>query len=98
MATMTQATFHFNRLMLTLIFGIRASDSPVARRMAERPGLIGFNNLRNGPWIALIACANFSLDQWVYTHNYKDSFYRNWNKTNCQCKQRGVLLLLSHLK
>ena len=28
MAIMTPAKFHFNRLMLTLIFGIRASEPP----------------------------------------------------------------------
>ena len=29
MAVMTHAKFHFNRVMLTLIFGIRASELPL---------------------------------------------------------------------
>ena len=32
------------------------------------------NNLRNGPWRALPACANFSLETQVYNQNYKDGF------------------------
>ena len=36
---MTHAKFHFNRLMLTLIFGIRASEpSPPAWRTTEKAG------------------------------------------------------------
>ena len=37
MAIMAHAKFHFNRLMLTLIFGIRASE--LGERL-KRPGLI----------------------------------------------------------
>ena len=40
MDIMTQAKFHFNRLMLTLIFGIRASGAPLPRawRTTEKAG------------------------------------------------------------
>ena len=44
MAIMTHVKFHFNRLMLTLIFGIRASEPPPPPPPGERlkrPGLIG---------------------------------------------------------
>ena len=44
MAIMTHAKFHFNRLMLTLIFGIWASEPPTPPGPSERlkrPGLIG---------------------------------------------------------
>ena len=45
MAIMTHAKFHFNRLMLTLIFGIWACPSPRAWRTTERPGLIVLNEM-----------------------------------------------------
>ena len=35
---MAHAKFHFNRLMLTLIFGIQASEPPWAWRMTEKAG------------------------------------------------------------
>ena len=38
MAIMTHATFHSNRLMLTLIFGIWASEPPRAWRSTEKAG------------------------------------------------------------
>ena len=38
MDKMTHAKFHFNRLMLTLIFGIRASGSLLAWRTTEKSG------------------------------------------------------------
>ena len=52
MAIMTHPKFHFNRLMLTLISGIRASEPPPTRawrttekarpgERLKRPGLIG---------------------------------------------------------
>ena len=42
MAIMTHATFHFNWLMLTLIFGIWASEPPPGPgERLKRPGLIG---------------------------------------------------------
>ena len=44
MDIMTRAKFHFNRLMLTLIFGIQASEPPSPLGPGERlkrPGLIG---------------------------------------------------------
>ena len=44
MDTMTRAKFHFNRLMLTLIFGVWASEPPPPLGPGERlkrPGLIG---------------------------------------------------------
>ena len=44
MDIMARAKFHFNQLMLTLIFGIRASEPPLPPGPDERlkrPGLIG---------------------------------------------------------
>ena len=38
MAIMTHAKFHFNWLMLTLIFGIWASEPPRALRTTEKAG------------------------------------------------------------
>ena len=41
MARMTHAKFYFNQMMVTLIFGIRASELPSpprARRMTEKAG------------------------------------------------------------
>ena len=46
MAIMTHAKFHFNRLMLTFIFGIRASAPPPPGpgERLKRPGLRGLSN------------------------------------------------------
>ena len=42
MDIMTHAKFHFNQLILTLIFGIRASEAPFGPgERLKRPGLIG---------------------------------------------------------
>ena len=41
MDIMTYPKFHFNRLMLTLIFGIRASEPLGPGEGLKRPGLIG---------------------------------------------------------
>ena len=42
MDIMTPAKFHFNWLMLTLMFGIRASEPPLRPgERLKRPGLIG---------------------------------------------------------
>ena len=41
MAIMILAKFHFNWLMLTLIFGIWASEPPGPGERLKRPGLIG---------------------------------------------------------
>ena len=41
MAIMTHAKFHFNWWMLTLIFGIWASEPPGPGERLKRPGLIG---------------------------------------------------------
>ena len=42
MDIMTHAKFHFNRLMLTLIFGVWASEPPLGPgERLKRPGLIG---------------------------------------------------------
>ena len=38
MGIMSHAKFHFNRLMLTLIFGIRASEFPWAWQTTEKAG------------------------------------------------------------
>ena len=44
MAIMTHAKFHFNRLMLFLIFGIRASECPFGPgERLKRPDLIGLS-------------------------------------------------------
>ena len=44
MEIMTHAKFHFNRLMLTLIFGVWASEPPLGPgERLKRPGLIGLN-------------------------------------------------------
>ena len=44
MDIMTHAKFYFNRLMLTLIFAIRASEPPPGPgERLKRPGLIGLN-------------------------------------------------------
>ena len=41
---MTHAKFNFNQLMLTLIFGIRASEPPLGPgERLKRQGLIGLN-------------------------------------------------------
>ena len=45
MAIMTHTKFHFNWLMLTLIFGIRASEPPLPRERLKRPSLIGLKSL-----------------------------------------------------
>ena len=46
MAIMTHAKFHFNWLMLTLIFGIWASEPPPGPgERLKRPGLIGLRNI-----------------------------------------------------
>ena len=39
MDIMTRVEFHFNRLMLTLIFGVWASEPPRAWRATEKAGL-----------------------------------------------------------
>ena len=44
MDIMTRAKFHFSRLMLTLIFGIRASEPLGLGERLKRPGLIGLKN------------------------------------------------------
>ena len=47
MAILTHAKFHLNRLMVTLIFGILASEPPPGPgERLKRPGLTG---LMNGP-------------------------------------------------
>ena len=50
MDIMTHAKFYFNRLMLTLIFAIRASEPPppVPGERLKRPGLIGLSLFRHG--------------------------------------------------
>ena len=49
MDIMTHAKFYFNRLMLTLIFAIRASEPPLRPgERLKRPGLIGLTLFRPG--------------------------------------------------
>ena len=41
-----RAKFHFNRLMLTLMFGIQASESHLGPgELLKRPGLIGLTSI-----------------------------------------------------
>ena len=49
MVIMSHAKFHFNRLMLSLIFGIRASKPPPPGpgERLKRPGLIGLKEEYN---------------------------------------------------
>ena len=56
------------------------------KQFTEKESVV-LNDLRDGPWIALIVFGNFSLE--VCNQNTKKSFKLNWNKTNCQCKQRA---------
>ena len=51
MDIMTHAKFHFNRLMLTLIFGIRASELGPGERL-KRPGLIGLTKNTLAIWLS----------------------------------------------
>ena len=49
MAMMTHAKSHFNWLMLTLIFGIWASEPPRAWRTTEKAGPDRVNDLKESP-------------------------------------------------
>ena len=50
MDIMTHAEFYFNRLMLSLIFAIRASEPPTGPgERLKRPGLIGLNFIHSTP-------------------------------------------------
>ena len=45
------------------------------KQFAEKESFyVVLNNLSNGPWTALIACANFSLETQVYNQDYKEVF------------------------
>ena len=44
MGIMTHAKFHFNQLMLTLIFGIRASEPPGPGERLKSTGLTGLSS------------------------------------------------------
>ena len=67
MAIMTHAKFHFNWLMLTLIFGIWASEPPPGPgERLKRPGLIGLNYYKNVSF--------FERMQAIYTMFTKESF------------------------
>ena len=57
MAIMTHATFNFNQLMLTLIFGIRSSEPPPGPdERLKRPGLIGLICVRKRCSLANLLC------------------------------------------
>ena len=48
MDIMTHAKFHFNQLMLTLIFGVWASEPPPrAWQTTKKAGLVGLNDMYN---------------------------------------------------
>ena len=49
MAIMIHAKFHFNWLMLTLIFGIWASEPPWAWQTTEKAGPDRVNNISSLP-------------------------------------------------
>ena len=63
---MTHAKFNFNQLMLTLIFGIRASEPPPGSgERLKRPGLIGLSAMRldnscfeNNTNVCFLSCLN----------------------------------------
>ena len=46
MIMMTHVEFHFNGLMTTKIFSIRASEPPQPGNRLKRPGLIGLTGLK----------------------------------------------------
>ena len=56
MVIMTHAKFYFNWLMLTLIFGIWASEPPSGER-SKRPGLTGLRKT-SYKGFTLVAMAN----------------------------------------
>ena len=55
MAIMTHTKFHFNWLMLTLIFGIWASEPPGPGERLKRLGLIGLK------YVSKIYALNFEI-------------------------------------
>ena len=59
MDIMTHAKFYFNQLMLTLIFGIWASEPPIGPgKRLKRPGLIGLK------WVEWVWLFLEYLDPW----------------------------------
>ena len=46
------------------------------KQFAEKESFrhVVLNNLRNGPWTALIVCATFSLETQVYNQDYTEVF------------------------
>ena len=67
---MIHAKFHFNRLMLTLIFGIRASQSRGPGERLKRPGLIGLNEpsrkVKNMKFFALLKTSEMHMTTYGY--------------------------------
>ena len=63
MDIMTHAKFYFNRLMLTLIFAIWASEPPPGPgERLKRPGLIGLRLRQNfSSQITVLESLNFDL-------------------------------------
>ena len=56
-----------------IMFNIRTSIKQFSEKEPFRHVVL--NNMRNGPWTALIACAKFSLVfTLVYNQNYKEVF------------------------
>ena len=63
MDIITHAKFYFNRLMLTLIFAIRASEPPPGPgERLKRPGLIGLKKTRQRYELQLVRQAHL-MDQ-----------------------------------
>ena len=62
MDIMTRAKFHFNRLMLTLIFGVWASEPPLGPgERLKRPGLIGLMKLDKRNYIGMTRSQSSSI-------------------------------------
>ena len=60
MAIMTHTKFHFNRLMLTLIFRIWASEPPHAWGTTGKAGLIGLKSKRLNEPFAIAVRTSYS--------------------------------------
>ena len=81
MDIMTHAKFRFIRLMLTLIFGIRASEPPLGPgKRLKRPGLIGLKST-NFSYVQN-AIEEYDLDvvfvQYIKKHlSHEDIYYFN---------------------
>ena len=71
MAIMTHAKFHFNWLMLTLIFGIWASEPPGPGERLKRLGLIGLRSLLllGGGGIQVLSLVRHAFKMYQYKNS-----------------------------